>query len=332
MNLLYSIVIACVMLFFSLPLIKFYQLKGYDVKKYFENLFEIKLSLCGKNKLKWTKRIVRFSILFCVIEVLLWYIVLQIIPFWWIILLDLLTNFIFLPIYLPILHYFLFPVESLIKKMYIKKTRNKLKEFKGLKIAITGSYGKTSTKNILSELLSMRYRVVSSPQNYNTTMGLCRTVLQHLKNDTEVLIVECGARHRGDIREICDILKPDIAIITSVGEQHLETFGSLENVMSTKFELCESLSQNGICFFDGYDENAMSLYKKASCKKNALGLDVQINVKRVDGRGASFDMIGEGIHYSLKTKLLGRFLIRDVALAVMVCKHLNLTRREIEVL
>lgn len=312
-----------------LPFVKLYQLKGYKIGLYFDNIFSIKLSLKGKTPLKFTKRILRIIILFFALEIIVCFLILEKISLWWLILLDFALNLVFLPFILIFLHFVLFPIELLIKNFYINKTRKKLLAFKGKKIAITGSYGKTSTKNILKEILSVKYKVVATPLNYNTPMGLCKTVLNELKSDTEILIVEMGARHKGDIKELCDMLKPDIGILTSVGEQHIETFGNLDGVLSTKFELCESLSPTNICYFDCYNENTNLLYEQATCKREGLGKDCEILFGKADKNGMAFTLKSSLDELRLKTKLLGNFIARDIALGVMVSKGLGVSDKEI---
>ena len=120
-----------------------------------------------------------------------------------------------------------------------------------IKIGITGSYGKTSVKNILAALLGSRYRVVASPHSFNTPLGLARTINEHLAPDTQVLIMEMGARRPGEIRELCTLLHPDHGIITSIGACHLETFGNLATVAATKAELFHALPATGYAVTDG---------------------------------------------------------------------------------
>jgi len=328
---IFVILIALIYMVMLLPFIKLYQLKGYNVSAYYDNVFSIKLSIKGKTPLVFTKRIMRLVFLFFVLELVIWFVILEIISIWWMILLDSLINLIFLPFILIILHFVLLPFEILIKKYYIQKTKKKLANFRGVKIAITGSYGKTSTKNILKEILSKNYKVVSSPLNYNTPMGLCKTVLKKLKEDTQVLIVEMGARHKGDIKELCEMLKPDIGILTSVGEQHIETFGSLENVLSTKFELCENLSPNKVCYFDCYNENTNLLYEKATCKRVGLGKDFKILFGRADKNGMSFLLQEKEKQLKFTTKLLGNFIVRDIGLCIIVAKKLGLSYKDIAI-
>jgi UDP-N-acetylmuramoyl-tripeptide--D-alanyl-D-alanine ligase len=138
------------------------------------------------------------------------------------------------------------PVERAINRHYVNDARRILAEMPDLKvIGITGSYGKTSTKHYLHRILSERFSVVMTPGSYNTTLGVVRTVREHLKPYTEVFIVEMGAKQAGDIAEICELVHPSVGIITAVGEQHLESFKTVENIQRTKFELTDALPADG---------------------------------------------------------------------------------------
>ena len=138
------------------------------------------------------------------------------------------------------------PLERAITRWYYRDAQRILRSMPHLKIiGITGSFGKTSTKHFLYRVLSERYNVLMTPGNFNTTLGVVRTVREHLKPHHEVFIVEMGAKQRGDIKEICDLVAPHMGIVTSVGEMHLETFLSVENVARTKFELIDALPEGG---------------------------------------------------------------------------------------
>ena len=139
------------------------------------------------------------------------------------------------------------PLEALISRWYYNDARRILRSMPDLKIiGITGSFGKTSTKHYLYRILSEKYNVLMTPGNFNTTLGVIRTVREQLKPHHQVFIVEMGAKQRGDIKEICDLVHPTIGIVTAVGEMHLETFGSIEGVLKTKFELIDALPANGL--------------------------------------------------------------------------------------
>lgn len=330
MKYVFVVIIALSYTFFLLPYVKTYQLKGYNINLYFNNIYSLKMFFHGKTPLKYTKRVLRLLICFVVCEFFIWLLILEQIDEWWIIFIDLTVNLIFLPFLLIILHYFLLPFEFLIKKYYLFRTKRKLKKFKGIKIAVTGSFGKTSTKNILKQMLESKYKVTATPLNYNTPMGLCKTVLKELKEDDEILIVEMGARHKGDIKELCDIVQPDIGILTSIGHQHIETFSTIENVLMTKFELCESLSPSKICFFDCYNEYAASLYKKATCKKVGLGKEFLIKDKRMSHSGINFKLCSSKTDMELSSKLLGEYMTRNIALCAVVSMHLKVNERDIQ--
>ncbi len=147
-----------------------------------------------------------------------------------------------IPINMVISNWFVAPVEMAIGTRYIRKAYKKLNkdEYKNLiKIGITGSYGKTSTKFILKTILEEKYNVLATPGSFNTTMGNVRVIREELKPEHQVFISEMGARKKGDIREICDFVKPHVSIITSIGPQHLETFKNIGNVAKTKGEILQ---------------------------------------------------------------------------------------------
>ena len=144
------------------------------------------------------------------------------------------------------------PWEKAIQRYWLKRAKRTINSRAGLiKIGITGSYGKTSVKNILAAMLKTKYRVVASPASFNTPMGFARTVNQYLQPDTQILIMEMGARRVGEIQEMCALVQPDYGIITSIGPCHLATFGSLKNVARTKAELCTAVPSQNLVVADG---------------------------------------------------------------------------------
>ena len=146
-----------------------------------------------------------------------------------------------LPFLLVLCHFVILPIEKIIMRYYISKAKKKLKMMPCRKIAITGSFGKTSTKNILLEILSEKYRTCATPKSYNTPMGVCKTILNKLSPLDDFFIVEMGARHKGDIAFLCNLIGADYGILTPVGKCHIETFKTLNNVEKTKFELCQNV-------------------------------------------------------------------------------------------
>lgn len=147
------------------------------------------------------------------------------------------------------------PIEKGINQHYIRDARRMLKACPNLKIiGITGSYGKTSVKYYLETLLGVQYDVLMTPESFNTPMGVVKTIRGSLSATHEIFLCEMGARHVGDIKEICDIVAPQIGVITSLGYQHLETFKTLDHIVGTKRELFDALPQGAPRFVNGDNE------------------------------------------------------------------------------
>ena len=114
-------------------------------------------------------------------------------------------------------------------KTFVKKAKKKLASSQIKVIGITGSYGKTSTKKILADILSEKFKVLSTPRSHNTPMGLALSLNNNDLNSYDIFIAEMGARHVGDIAELCEMCPPDLAVITGICPQHLESFGTVGN-------------------------------------------------------------------------------------------------------
>ncbi len=145
------------------------------------------------------------------------------------------------------------PIEDTINRRYFEQAQEKIASMKDLHvIGITGSFGKTSTKFIVGTILKQKYRVLNTPESYNTPMGLSKVINDKLTDEHQVFIAEMGARNIGDIKELAELTKPKIGVITSIGPAHLETFKNIDNIMKTKYELIEELPTDGIAIFN-YD-------------------------------------------------------------------------------
>lgn len=226
------------------------------------------------------------------------------------------------------------PFEKAVKQYYINDAKKILKSHKNLKvIGITGSYGKTSTKYCLTSLLCAKYNVLMTPASYNTPMGVVKTVREMLKPSHEIFVCEMGAKYKGDIKELCDIVKPDLALITSIGPQHLESFKTIDNIIDTKFELADSLSQDGTAYLNFDNEYIKS--RNVNCKVVSYALDntscdcVAQNIT-YSSSGTTFDITYNGNTYTFTTKLLGKHNVQNIAGCIAVALDLEVDIDELK--
>lgn len=226
------------------------------------------------------------------------------------------------PVLAPLSNIINKPIEKAIQKWYINDAKRILSEMPSLhKVGITGSYGKTSMKFYLSELLGSQYETLKTPESFNTPMGVTITIRQHLRPTHEYFICEMGARRVHEIRELCEIAHPHDGIITSVGEQHLETFGSIDNILNTKFELADSVqSAGGKIYLNGDNELIRSRapkYKGAILYGTTEDCDYRATDISVSDKGTDFTMTapdGESCRFSMK--LLGEHSVQNVVGAI----------------
>lgn len=244
-----------------------------------------------------------------------------------------------LPITVPVItllsFYILKPFEALNNLRYLRKARKKLSSMPNLiKIGITGSYGKTTAKNILAAMLQKKYNVLSTPSSYNTPMGIAVTVNKNLGSEHNVFIAEMGARYVGDIAELAKLVSPSVGIITAIGKQHLATFGSVENIASTKYELIKGLSDNGVAVFSSDNEYTLDMYAKTTCKKLLAGGINENNAVSYDNvayseNGTDFDLICGDTTRHMNTKLLGAHIPQLVAFCAAAAMELGVELEDI---
>ncbi|MBR6968352.1 MAG: UDP-N-acetylmuramoyl-tripeptide--D-alanyl-D-alanine ligase [Ruminococcus sp.] len=226
------------------------------------------------------------------------------------------------PILVPLSNLINKPVEKAVQNWYINDAKRILSECPTLhKVGITGSYGKTSMKFYLDELLNSQYNTLKTPESFNTPMGVTITIRRDLKPTHEYFICEMGARRIHEIKELCGIADPHDGIITSVGPQHLETFGSIENVVNTKFELADHVkAKGGKIYLNGDNE---LIRKKAPEYPNAVlyglqeGNHYHATDISVSDRGTEFTVTapdGETKRFSMK--LLGEHNVQNVLGAI----------------
>ncbi len=223
------------------------------------------------------------------------------------------------------------PVEKKINQHYYDDAARILRSMPDLKIiGITGSYGKTSTKHYLDRILAEEFDVLMTPGSYNTPMGVIRTVREMMKPYNQIFICEMGAKQVGDIKEICDLVHPQIGIVTAVGPMHLESFKSIENVQSTKFELVDALPADGLAVINNDFEycanrpvdNVEAIRYAVSSPSGAQFTASDIEYSPL---GTTFKVNGpDGFTMDVATKLVGECNISNLLGAIVVALHLGM--------
>lgn len=244
------------------------------------------------------------------------------------------------------------PVEGMINQHYINDAKKKLRSVPDLTvIGVTGSYGKTSVKYYLDTLLKEHFEVLITPESYNTPMGVVKTIRSSLKPSHQIFICEMGARHVGDIKEICDIVHPEHGIITSVGPQHLETFFNMDNIVNTKFELADALPEVGLLFLNGdneYIRNHSGKYKnkifyttgewakarelESQIEEGEVSRYYQTGDVKLSRTGTEFTVTApDGEKETFQMRLLGEHNVINVAGAVAVANTLGIPLKQLKV-
>ncbi len=214
------------------------------------------------------------------------------------------------------------PFERIVYLYYRTKAVNKLKSIPGLKvIGITGSYGKTSSKNILNAILQTSFNCYPSPKSFNTPYGLMNAINNGLDKFDEIFIAEMGAVHLRDIKILTDLVHPKYGIITTIGVAHLETFKTEENIQKGKFQLIENLPSDGVGVLNMDDPKQVSYKIKNNCKIIWIAIDnkdadyVATNIK-LSGEGTTFDVKINDKIYNFKTVLLGKHNIYNILASI----------------
>jgi UDP-N-acetylmuramoyl-tripeptide--D-alanyl-D-alanine ligase len=203
---------------------------------------------------------------------------------------------------------------------FIKKAEQVLAQTDTIKIAVVGSYGKTSVKNILATILKEKYEVLATPESYNTQMGVAKTIMQ-MQKKPQIFIAEMGARKQGDIAELCKMVKPDYAIFTGVCPQHIATFKNIQSVYAEKSEIikCGAKTVCGANLKDwlGNEENAFLVDENAVRDINLQATKTQFVL----------DLDGEALQ--VETTLLSYSAVENIQLVATLCKMLGMTVTEI---
>lgn len=224
------------------------------------------------------------------------------------------------------------PIEAAVRRYYLRDALRILRSCPSLRvIGITGSYGKTSMKYFLCEILKQKYNVLMTPGNYNTPMGVVKTVRSSLRGYHEIFLCEMGAKRVGEIKELCDIAAPSYGIVTSVGPQHLESFKSLDNIIRTKLELANNLQPGGKAFINTDNE-----YLKENLPEGAVtygtsdDADYSAKVISVSSSGTEFSVrCPDGTEHSFSTVLVGAHNVTNLCGAVAMAHFLGEDMEEI---
>lgn len=209
-----------------------------------------------------------------------------------------------------------------------------------LVIGITGSYGKGSTKEYMYSILSQKYNVSKTLETYNTPIGIARALLKDVNENTKIFIVEMGAYKKGEIQFMSNMVKPLIGVLTAVNEQHISLFGSIENTMKAKYELIDSIPNNGISLFNGNNANALKLYRKTRKKRILYGVDYARNPIETDILAMnvtvkplflrfSITMRGK-LYANFQTNLIGAHHIENLLPGIWIAEKMGMTEHEIK--
>lgn len=192
------------------------------------------------------------------------------------------------------------------RRLIIFKAARMVKNSKAAFIGITGSYGKTSTKEYLHQILSTQFEVAKTEHNYNSDIGIALSILKNLKKDTQYFIAELGAYKKGEIKRSCNIIHPKYGILTALGNQHLNLFGSKKNLIEAKSELLEALSSDGVAFINKDIREWKYISYKTKAKKEYFSLDE--------------------IPSDIKTNLPGRHNLQNLLPCIALASHLGLDK------
>lgn len=230
------------------------------------------------------------------------------------------------------------PVEKIVYFYYLSKAKNKINGMTNMKrIGITGSYGKTTSKNVLNDILSTEFNSMPTPKNFNTPYGLMVTINNYLDKFNDIFIAEMGTLKRGDIKKVVNIVNPQYGILTKIGLAHLETLGSQENIQKEKFTLIESLPKDGIAVLNKDDELQVNYKLKNKCRVIWIGIDnetadVRATNIKLSHEGSSFDCIIKGNPkvYHFTTKLLGKVNIYNILAGIALGLEFGIKDEKLE--
>ncbi|MFT5144306.1 MAG: UDP-N-acetylmuramoyl-tripeptide--D-alanyl-D-alanine ligase [Thalassolituus oleivorans] len=226
------------------------------------------------------------------------------------------------------------PVEYLLREGFKRSARARLAARPDLTIvAITGSYGKTSVKFAVAEVLGQRFQVLATPGSFNTPMGICKVINNDLRDHHQILILEMGIRRPGDIAELCAIVRPHYAVVTGVGIAHLESMGSPEAIAREKGSLLDYLLPGGKAVLNGDDLFYSEMASKAphlsvsALPYSSVRADLVASHVQFDSTGTHFTVTSGTQTAGVSLQLLGRHHVGNALLALAVGQLLGVRLR-----
>ncbi len=236
------------------------------------------------------------------------------------------------------------PIVNKIKKKEVKRARERLRKVKPTVIGVTGSYGKTTTKDFIAYLLSQKSKTARTTGSENTEFGIARKTIKFVKKGTEFFVVEMGAYKKGEIKRLTDIARPQIGVITGIEPQHLSLFGSLEEIKNTKFELIEALPESGVVVINLSDKYCRELsqkarrfhpklkvlgYSVAEIGKKQVSADIEAKVISANPDSVEFEVRENGTITKLAAPIRGVHFVENLTGAILVARTLGATWRQI---
>ena len=280
------------------------QLEEYDLTRFIRTIWHTKGIPRAqlRKKLVWTNKMILIAVITFGLILSFAYIV------------SFILFFVFYISYIPLIVVVLLltPLDLFFKKRRVNKAKELLSRYPNLKIiGIAGSYGKTTMKEAVSTVLEQKFTVVKTPENVNTPLGIAELILKKVNEKTEVLVVEMGEYKRGDVKDICSLVKPQIGIITGINEAHLERMGNLSNTVAAIFELAQNMDKDGFLALNNDCDLIHDHYKKYVTHQ-------QVVLYSFNNESA------------LKSGLLGRYAVGVLSATAAVAKRLGLSSEQIQ--
>ncbi len=248
-----------------------------------------------------------------------------------------LISFNILPVYYSLVLVAMSPIDAMFKSIIITRAKKILADNPQIKIiGIAGSYGKTTMKSVLQTVLAAKLKVGATPESVNTPVGISRWLTREIKNNPEVLVIEMGEHYVGDIKYLCSIFPPDIAVVTGINEAHFERLGTIEAATKTIFEIVENSKEDTKIVLNADDKNIIKNYKNfvregsASFygSNNSDLMEYKINKREFDVQNLKWKFEIESVG-SFEINCLGEYIIGDMVAATSVAESLGLSADEI---